>query len=137
MTRLRTGGAGRPPGGAPRPAGPYAHRPGRPVTAVTVNGIAAGDDGPPGSREAPDRAAWQATARGPVLTVCHVLAPERAAPGDAAAAAVAYVMFDVVLASAGGLGPHPPRPYPIRSPYPTRPRHRREADQAGRWRWPR
>jgi hypothetical protein len=46
------------------------------------------------------------------------------------AAAVVYVMLDVVLTSAAGLGPHSPGPHPTRSPYPTRPRYRREADPA-------
>jgi nucleotide-binding universal stress UspA family protein len=44
----------------------------------TVHGIVAGYDGSPGSRDAPGWAAWEAKARGLVLTVCHVRAPERA-----------------------------------------------------------
>jgi hypothetical protein len=78
MTCLRTGGA--PPGGAPCPAGAGAQGPRRPVTGDTGNPIVAGQDAPPGRREAPDRAAWQATERGPVLIVCHPRAPERAGP---------------------------------------------------------
>jgi hypothetical protein len=44
------------------------------------------------------------------------------------AAAVVCILLDLALASAGGVGPHPPGPRLTRSPYPTRPRHRREAD---------
>jgi hypothetical protein len=36
-------------------------------------------------------------------------------------AAVTYVLLDLVLASAGGLGPHPPGPLPHPVPNPTRP----------------
>jgi len=44
------------------------------------------------------------------------------------AAAVVWVLL--VVALAGGLGPHFPGPPPHPVPCPTRPRHRREADQA-------
>jgi len=48
--------------------------------AGAANGIVAGYDSSPGSQEALDWAAWEARARGAVLTVCHA-----GAPGDAAA----------------------------------------------------
>lgn len=53
--------------------------------AGTVDGIVAGYDGSPGSQQALDWAAWEARARGLVLTVCHVQATESAEPGAAAA----------------------------------------------------
>ncbi|HET7246085.1 MAG TPA: universal stress protein, partial [Streptosporangiaceae bacterium] len=58
---------------------------GRLVMAGTVDGIVAGYDGSPGSQQALDWAAWEARARGLVLTVCHVQATESAEPGAAAA----------------------------------------------------
>jgi nucleotide-binding universal stress UspA family protein len=49
----------------------------------TVNGIVTGYDGSPGSQEALDWAAWEARARGLVLTVCHVQQAARRVPDGA------------------------------------------------------
>jgi nucleotide-binding universal stress UspA family protein len=47
----------------------------------TVDGIAAGYDGSPGSQDALDWAVWEARARGLPLTVCHACATEHGASG--------------------------------------------------------
>jgi len=64
MTRLRAGGAAAPQAPRPAPARAQAHRPGRPVTVDTGTGIAAGDDGPPGRRNAPGSVAGNSTQAG-------------------------------------------------------------------------
>jgi len=56
------------------------------------------------------------------------LARRRQSPCRADAAAMLYMLLGLVLAAAGGLGPHPAWPRLTRSPCPTRPRYRREAD---------
>ena len=69
--------------------------------AGTVNGIVAGYDGSSGSQEALDWAAWEARARGAVLTVCHACAPRGAAAPGGAAADLAWQYAERVVAGGG------------------------------------
>jgi nucleotide-binding universal stress UspA family protein len=66
--------------------------------AGTVNGIVAGYDGSSGSQEALDWAAWEARARGVVLTVCHACAPGGAAAPGGPAADLAWQYAERVVA---------------------------------------
>jgi hypothetical protein len=130
MTRPRTG----------RTAAPQAPRPDRPGHKPTDQAGRSRWTWGPGSW--PDTTARRAAgrrwtsqrgrqrARGPVRTVATRgrLSVRRPVTGRRR---VAYVMLDVLLASAGGLSGPLPQPAPV----PNLARHRREADQASRWRW--
>jgi hypothetical protein len=130
MTRLRTGGAAAPQ--APRPARP-GHKPtDQAARSRWTRGPEswAGDDGPPGRREAQGRAAWQATG-----TRAGADGVPRGRSSVRRLVTRPPPQSRTCYAGRGaGVGRRPlARTLP--GPCPTRPRHRREADQAGRWRW--
>jgi nucleotide-binding universal stress UspA family protein len=88
--------------------------------AGTVNGMVAGYDGSPGSQQAPDWAAWEARARGLVLTVCHVRTAGGAEPrgqaGDLAWRYAQRVVAGGVQHAQGSMGAGDVRPLLLSGP---------------------